>query len=384
MIDRSSIYRERIALTLEHKPVDRCPVDLGGTPQSTVETPAGVERLARHLGFHGPAPKEYDKFDTRILEHFDVDFRRAGAMVTFETPRKKKISDTVQVTSLGLKLQFSGQYWEIVDGPLHNSTRDDVAAFEFPGVEDITPGLLDDVESRARSLCLDTPYVVFGEHPVYGVLELACWLAGYDHVMLMLGLDPEYIHLLFGKILEFQKAVIAAYYGRIGRYIHITTSGDDFGTQTGPFMSPAMWRQFVKPYMKERIEYTRRFTDAVYMHHSCGSIFDIIPDLAEIGVGILNPIQPGAARMDPAELKNSFGGIISFHGGLDTQHVLPSGDPAAIDAAVGNLMDAMRPAETGGFIFAAAHNIQDDVAPASIERMLAAARTRPPARGLRH
>ena len=133
-------------------------------------------------------------------------------------------------------------------------------------------------------------------------------------------------------------------------------------------MSSAMWREFVKPYFQERIAYTAQFTDAVYLHHSCGSIFDIIPDLAEIGVGILNPIQP-VAHMAPERLKAAYGGRIVFHGGLDTQVVLPSNDPQVIDTAVGRLLDAMAPQTSGGYIFAAAHNLQADVAPLAVVRM---------------
>ena len=131
-------------------------------------------------------------------------------------------------------------------------------------------------------------------------------------------------------------------------------------------MSPTMWREFVKPYMKERISYTACFTDAVYMHHTCGAVFDIIPDLIEIGVRILNPIQPRAAGMDPARLKSAYGDRIVFHGGLDTQQVLPSNDPAMIRPAVRELLDMMDPQRSGGYIFAPAHNLQSDVAPAAI------------------
>lgn len=108
-------------------------------------------------------------------------------------------------------------------------------------------------------------------------------------------------------------------------------------------MSPAMWREFVKPYMRERITYTARFTDAVYMHHSCGAVFDIITDLVEIGVRILNPIQPAAEGMAPDRLKSAYGDDITFHCGLDTQKVLPTGDRAKIERAVGHLLLAMQP-----------------------------------------
>lgn len=364
-----SIYRERFRLTLEHRPVDRCPIDLGGTPQSTVEHPGDVVALARHLGFRSPPPSDYDKFDSRILERFDVDFRRCGELLSFETGRARRLSPTEITDCWGIRRRLTGLYWEIVEAPLPGATKDDVAAFEFPLPSQLRPGLLDDLAARAQRLFTQTPFVVVGEHPVFGVLELACWLCGYDHVMAMMALDPEFIHLLFGKILAFQKAIIREYYSRLGPYLHITTSGDDFGTQKALFVSPQMWREFVKPYMRERIAYTAQFTDAAYLHHSCGAIADIIPDLIEIGVHILNPIQPGAAGMEPASLKAEFGDRLVFHGGLDTQQVLPSNDPLRIESAVEALLTAMNPRETGGYIFAPAHNLQHDVSPSAITVM---------------
>ena len=354
---------------MAHRPVDRCPIDLGGTPQSTIDSPEVASGLAACLGLTGAAPADYDKFDRRILERFDIDFRRAGGLVGFDTPQRRRISDAEFTDCFGIRYRYSGMYWEIVDGPLHGASIDDVAAYEMPRLEQMETGPLDDWAARAKALYEGSPYVIVGEHPVFGVLELACWLCGYDHIMMMLALEPEFIHLLFGKIWEFQKGVIAEYYSRLGEQIHLTTSGDDFGTQAGPFMSLEMWREFVKPYMKQRIEYTSQFTGAVYMHHTCGAVFDLIGDLIEIGVRILNPIQPHAAGMDPRRLKSTYGDRIVFHGGLDTQEVLPSNDPAAIKSAVEHLLEAMAPTHTGGYVFAPAHNIQSDVSPEAVARM---------------
>jgi len=365
----SSVYRERFAATLAHQPVDRCPIDLGGTPQSTYENWSAIEKLAEHLGFAGKAPRDYDKMDRRILEHWDIDFRRCGGIVPFATKRQQVISERERVDCFGIRYRYSGMYWEIVGNPLYGSGKDEVAAYEFPRLGEMQRETLDDWAQRAQALREGTPYVVVGDHPVFGVLELACWLCGYDHVMMMLALDPEYIHLLFRKILEFQKMAIREYYSGLGRHLHVTTSGDDFGTQKGLFMSPSMWREFVKPYMRERIAYTARFTEAVYLHHSCGSIFEIIPDLADIGVGILNPIQPAAAGMDPQRLKSAYGRVIVFHGGLDTQEVLPSDDPSRIREAVESLLRTMRPWADGGYVFAPAHNLQADVSPAAVAAM---------------
>ena len=373
MRDRNSLYRERFELTLAHKPVDRCPMDLGGTPQATIEDRGAIRRLAEHLGFRGEAPADYDRFDRRILEHFDIDFRLTGGNVAFYTARNRAISDTEYIDSYGMRHRLEGSYWETVEAPLNQATIDDLAAYDFPTLDQMVPGQLEDWERRAKALYERTPYVIAAEHPVFGVLELACWLCGYEYLMMMLAADPEFIRLLFDKILVLQKSVIREYYGRLGPYIHLTTSGDDFGTQRGLFMSPEMWREFVKPYMKERIEYTARFTDAVYMHHSCGGIFEIIPDLIEIGVRILNPIQTTAAGMEPVGLKAAYGSRIVFHGGLDTQEVLPSNDPRKIDDAVEELLTIMNPKRDGGYIFAPAHNLQSDVSPAAITRMYDAA-----------
>jgi uroporphyrinogen decarboxylase len=306
--------------------------------------------------------------DPRILAAFDVDFRSTGGIVDFRTSRNRTTPDGY-VSEFGIRYQYAEPYADIVESPLYSASIDDVAAYEFPTLAQIAdPDQIARWAQAARYWREESRFVVMGEHPVFGVLELACWLCGYDHLMMMLILDPEFVHLLFGKILAFQKEVIRAYYEPLGRYLHITTSGDDFGTQRGPFMSPAMWREFVKPYFRERIAYTAQFTDAVYLHHSCGSIFDIIPDLAEIGVGILNPIQP-VAHMAPERLKAAYGDRIVFHGGLDTQEVLPSADPQTIDAAVAKLLAAMAPQTSGGYIFAAAHNLQADVVPSAVSRM---------------
>ena len=90
-------------------------------------------------------------------------------------------------------------------------------------------------------------------------------------------------------------------------------------------MSEAMFGEMIKPYYTERIAYTHKYTGAYYFHHTCGSVFHLIPHLIEAGVDILNPIQPHAKDMEPQKLKAAYGDKLVFHGGIDTQQLLPNG-----------------------------------------------------------
>ena len=128
----------------------------------------------------------------------------------------------------------------------------------------------------------------------------------------------------------------------------------------------------ILPYFKERVRFTKEKTAAKFLHHSCGNVFSLIPSLIEAGVDILNPIQPCSGDMAPCRLKETYGANIAFHGGLDTQSVLPRGNKESIGEAVRNLMDTFR--ESGGYIFAAAHNIQGDVSAENIHYFLQAAK----------
>lgn len=226
--------------------------------------------------------------------------------------------------------------------------------------------------AEAKRLMEQTDYVICAEHPIYGVFELGCWMCGFDDFLLRLGIEPEFVMKFFDKIWEYQKRVIEIYYGALGKYIHYTSSGDDFATQSSLFMSVDMFREFVKPYLQKRIAYTKTFTDAAFLHHSCGSVFPLIPDLKDTGVDILNPIQPKASFMSPENLKSHYGNDIVFHGGIDTQEILPFGTKQSVEDTVENTINIMN--QNGGYIFAAAHNIQEDVPPENVVYMFEAAR----------
>ena len=363
--------RQRFARIMAHQEADRVPLDLAGTSLTTVD-PQVVPGLRRALGIEGEPTGPYQPFDERILIALDIDFRRVGSLIASgDRPLPGRPDRRIDIW--GIERAWTGQYWDIVSSPLRGATLDDLESFPWPDpARVIDEALLESYRLEARRLWEETDYVVVAEHPVYGVFELACWMCGFDDILWRLAGDRPFIHRLFQKLLGLQKAFIRPYYQAVGPYIHLTTSGDDFGTQTGPFMAPATFRELVKPYFAERIAFTRQFTAGYFWHHTCGSVYDLLPDLIDAGVDILNPIQPGAHKMEPARLKADFGTRICFHGGFDTQQVLPFGTKEEIEAEVQRVMEALKPG--GGFIFSAAHNIQNDVPPENIVTMFRAAK----------
>ena len=362
--------RQRFARIMAHQEADRVPLDLAGTSLTSADS-ALLPGLRRALGIAGD-PDERDVFDNRVLRALDVDFRRVGALIASGDTLVPGQPDR-RVDMWGVERRWAGQYWDIVESPLRGATLDDLDSYPWPDPgRVIAEAPLDRFRAEAQRLWHQTDYVVVAEHPVYGVLELGCWMCGFDDFLLRLVADVPFVQEFSRRYLAFQKAIIRPYYEAMGDWIHLTTSGDDFGTQTGPFMAPRTFRSLVLPYLAERIAYTRTFTDAYFWHHSCGSVVDLLPDLIDAGVDILNPIQPGARGMEPAELKAGYGDSICFHGGFDTQNVLPFGSEQEILAEVRRVMDALKPG--GGYIFSAAHNIQADVPPQNVVTMFRAAK----------
>jgi len=355
---------------MSHQEADRVPLDLAGTSLTDIN-PGVAQGLRDLLGFQDDPPGPYAAFDERILQALGIDFRRVGSLIgSGDRPVRGQTGRRVDMW--GIERAWTGHYWDIVHAPLRGATCADLERYPWPEPELwFSEAQLLAYRAEAQRLWTETDCVVVAEHPVYGVFELGCWMCGFDDFLLRLAGDPDFVRCFFDIVLALQKRFILPYYQAMGDFIHLTTSGDDFGMQTGPLLSPRAFRALVKPYLAERIAFTHQFTRAHYWHHSCGSVHALIPDLLECGVEILNPIQPGAFKMEPERLKADFGSRLCFHGGFDTQNVLPFGTPAEIEAEVARVMEAMKPG--GGYIFSAGHNIQDDVPPENVLVMFTAA-----------
>jgi uroporphyrinogen decarboxylase len=146
----------------------------------------------------------------------------------------------------------------------------------------------------------------------------------------------------------------------LGDDVDVVGEADDLGAQDRPLFAPRTYRALVKPLHAELFAFIRARTRARILFHSCGAIRELLPDLVEIGVDILNPLQVSAAGMATAELKREFGqDLVFWGGGVDTQGVLGAGSPGEVRTEVAARIRDLAPG--GGFVFAAVHNIQANV-----------------------
>ncbi|MCL2665204.1 MAG: methyltransferase [Defluviitaleaceae bacterium] len=362
-------HRERFYSVVTHTEADRAVFDLFGSPQTRIDYQQTKDALLSLLGIEGPYQGDFE-IDERVLVGFDIDTRRLGGLHVPKTAHCRE-ENGVYYNSYGIGSRQVKGHHEMCFHPLAGKTIDEVLAFPMPDAELFDREAVKFWAARAKYFKENTDYAIVAEHPFFGIFEIGCWMFGFEDYLYRLAAEPETVHAFSKKFFDYQKRVIEIYYGELGPYIDCTTSGDDFGTQTGAFMSKKMFDEYIKPYLKERIAYTKKYTDAFFKHHTCGSVYDLIPSLIECGADILNPIQPGVYMMEPERLKKDFGQKISFWGGIDTQHLLPEGSAADVAAEVARMLKIMG---REGYILAPAHCIQPDVPAENIAEIYRAAK----------
>ncbi|MFN8489516.1 MAG: uroporphyrinogen decarboxylase family protein [Caldilineaceae bacterium] len=189
-----------------------------------------------------------------------------------------------------------------------------------------------------------------------------------DNFYVALATEPDLVHRFLDKLTSLFMQRLALYLKAVGPYIDIILFGDDYGMQTGPQISPAMFREFFKPRHQQLWQYAKKLAPVKVMLHSCGSISDLLPDMIEAGLDAVNPVQINCKKMEAERLKAAFKDQITFWGGgCNTQQILPLGTPAEVRADVLKNLDSLAPG--GGFVFQQIHNIQADVPPENIVAM---------------
>jgi uroporphyrinogen decarboxylase len=363
--------RERVLTALRHQEPDRVPLDLGGATTG-IEVEA-YDRLKTLLGFQSQTRtfvRDHVEVDEALLERFGVDTRyvRVGG------PRGYRVqvdADNSYLDIWGTRWQKppSSLYWDMVGHPIAEPTMEALKQYRWPDPHD--PGRTDGLRQRAKTLLDTTEYAVVLDVTGFGVFEQGWALRGFENFYMDLAAEPRFAEALMQGVADYQIALYDRVLAEVGPSVHVVMVAEDLGAQDSPLISPDTYRRMIKPVQKRVWQFIKSRIDALLFLHSCGSIRKFIPDLIELGVDILNPVQVAAADMDPAELKREFGKEITFWGGgCDTQNVLTFGTPDDVEREVRHRIAALAPG--GGFVFNQIHNIQPQVPAANILRMFEA------------
>lgn len=348
--------KERFQKTINGETPDRAPLYVSVTPQV-------AQKLCIMLD--EPYEEPLDSMLSTRASHMDL-MAKLGADavgITVCSPGNKRTIDLgndLIKNEWGMVFKNTGQYNEFYEFPLaHAETAKDIEDFDFP--DPFASGRWNaaqktiDRYGKTHGIIADLETTLF---------ETAWYLTGLEKFLMDMMMEAEYINPLLDKI-----QFIHTEYGKkmIEMGADVLWCGDDLGSQTSLMMDEDTFRRFFKPRMKQMFEEFRKVNPNIKLAwHTCGAIKPLIPDFIDIGLDILNPIQPLATGMEPQQLKDTFGKDLIFFGGICVQDLLPNGTPDAVKEETIRRTEIL--GKDGGYIIAPAHNIQEDT---SVENILA-------------
>jgi len=334
--------RERVLLALAHEQPDRVPRDFWAEPPT-------MARLFAHLGHRD---------EERLLRELGIDCRHLSV-----EPDARSIGGDVWQTMWGERFVYRDTPWGPMREDLPGALAGAEALAEVEGFDWPSPALLD--HAALPGLCARHEQFAL----IYGFADIwqrPALVRGWEQFFLDMAQRPEIAHALCRRFTDFYledyARAAAATGGRIDIYLVIS----DLGSQRGPLISLAMFREFVAPCLRQMCDRIHDLGGKV-LFHSCGAVAGFIPELIEAGVDILDPIQPTDPEMAPERLKARFGDRLCFHGGIDMQRLLPRGTPEEVTAEARRYCDVL--GAGGGYILSPAHLFQPDVPPENVLAM---------------
>ncbi|MHC4096601.1 MAG: uroporphyrinogen decarboxylase family protein [Planctomycetota bacterium] len=401
--------RERVLAALNHHEPDRVPIDFSGHRSSGIAAVA-YPKLREFLGLPPRPIRVYDVIqqlaivDEDVLDRFGVDTIEMGRGFTLDedswspwtlpdgtpclvpswTPLERDDGRWVIRSKSG---RILGQmpdgvlYFEQMYYPF--AENDDLQAISAALEESMwtavasPPGPIDSqsLSEGAKRLREKTSRAIIG---LFGgnLFEIGHFLYRNDQFMMLLAAEPKHAHDFLDKLVEIHLANLERFLEAVGEYIDIILFGDDLGMQTGPMISPQMYREFFKPRHKLLWNRAKQLADVKVMLHCCGGVRELIPDLIEAGVDAINPVQISCSGMDAGRLKAEFGADITFWGGgCDTRDILPTGTAQQVAENVKEQVSIL--SASGGFVFQQVHNILANIPPVNIVAMFDAVNSRP-------
>jgi uroporphyrinogen decarboxylase len=348
--------RERVLTALAHQRPDRPPLNYFGTPETT-------RMLLDHLKLESPEA---------LLRYFGADMRYVGPKYV-GPPRFCGASgfgvggeDMWGIVWKPIRNAFC-TYYETSNAPLAGARSiRDLEAYAWPDPDWLS---VDHLRKQIGEIQRDEPRAIVIATGSY--FEQAWYLRGFESFLADLAEEPEMAAWLMEKTTSFYETVTRRAVEAAEGLIDIVWSSGDVGMQSGMLVSPAVWREQMKPFHRRLVEPFKKM-GLWTRYHTDGSVEPIIEDLIELGIDLLDPIQPDTPGMEPENLAARFGGRISFYGGLDTQHLLPYGTPAEVEAGMLRLIRVL--GANGGYVAAASNAVQPDVPVANILALYRTAR----------
>ena len=323
--------KQRVKACINREPTDRIPVFMWFQPST-------AQRLADLLEI----PKD------RLAEAMGDDIRQtwvnnnyAMEGIVHENQGESHVDDW------GIRWVKEGEFNQISGCPLADVAPEQVLEYKFP------------TDRQEALLALMEPVMKSKEDFFIGVDVSPCvfemyWrLRGLEQAVAEIAENPDLVDTMHSRCADFSVALSEAALKRFE--VDWLWTGDDVAGQTNLVMSPRSWKRLVKPHLQRVVDVGKREGLPV-AYHCCGAVRNIIPDLIEMGIDVLNPIQCNCPGMDPLELKKEFGKELTFMGGVDTQHILPHGTVDEVRKATARLVEGMA-SDGGGYILAASHTV---------------------------
>ncbi len=323
--------KQRVQAALERKPVDRLPVFMWFHPQT-------ARRLAALLEI--PA--------ARVAEAMGDDVRQTWVNNNYAMEGIVHERDgESHVDFWGVEWTRQNGFNQITRFPLEQAGWEEVLRYQFP------IGRLEELMGRMAPVVAHQKDYFIGCDVSPCGFEMYWRLRGMGRALLDIAEAPDYAGEMFKRCADFSVELSRAAVERFA--LDWLWTGDDVSSQLSMLMNPVAWRKLIKPHLA-RVVAVGKQKGLWVAYHCCGALRPIIPDLIEIGVDVLNPVQCNCPGMEPLELKSVFGENLAFMGGVDTQGVLPTGTVADVRRATARLVEGMT-RDGGGYILAASHAI---------------------------
>ena len=401
--------RERVLAALNHRQPDRVPVDFSGHRSSGIAA-ITYAKLRKYLGLREKVIKVYDpiqqlaEVDEDVLGLFGVDTIELGRAFARQedswgewilpdaTPCKmplwalpeRKGNEWILRSKSGRvfgrmppgALYFEQSYYPFAEDADLDAVPEAVQECLWTAVASPPGPLISGEKGRelfrqgARWLRQHTDRAIIA---LFGgnLIELGQFLFCHDNFLMLLAAEPQKAHAFLDKVLEIHLESLTRFMEDVGQFVDIVAFGDDLGTQSGPQISPEMYREFFKTRHAEMWHLAKRLAEVKVMLHCCGGVRELLPELIEAGLDAINPVQITCSGMDAAELKAEFGSEVTFWGGgCDTREILPKAAPEEVKTHVRKQLEILSPG--GGFVFQQVHNILADVPPENVAAMFEA------------